>query len=358
MRYRPLLLILALLVAACGVDPGATTTTNSPTTTSSPTTVPSTSTTTPSTTTTIPLAEGVLPRALEEMPDTWVEAFFIPYGDTPDTLGTHLGGDGEGILFGPEYGAQAPDGSWWFLDVANFRIAHFSDAGEYLDEVIVPESLLVNGIYFQYAFPTVLADGTVLASRLGESGTVFLRIKDGEIDSFSVPFEMTPRADDGEILYGFSFDEDSALIAVDPVAETAEKVEWMVGRDGRRFTVAAGAGGLTIHLPDASPAATIDLEFEAAEIGGPVYVMVEVVTGADGTIHLFLLGFPERDERVQLAGYTTISPDGQVSSMEPTINPFSISDPGTPTRLGVRPGTSDVTFMYIGGDGVRVYVRR
>jgi hypothetical protein len=357
MRYRPLLAILALLLAACGVDSGATTTTTS-TTTSPPTTIPTTSTTAPSTTTTTPLAEGVLPLALEEMPDTWLETLFIPYGDTPDTLGTHLGGDGEGILFGPEYGAQAPDGSWWFLDVANLRVAHFSEDGDYLDEVIVPESLLVNGIYFQYAFPKVLTDGTVLASRLGGEGTVFLRIRDGEIDSFSIPFEMTPRADDGEILYGFSFDEDSALIAVDPVAETAEEVAWMVGRDGRRFTVAAGAGGLAVQLPDATPAATIDLEFEAAEIGGPVYLMVEPVTGADGTMHLFLLGFPERDERLQLAGYMTISAEGQVGPVEPILDPFTVSDPGTPTRLGVRPGTSDVWYMHIATDGVRVFARR
>ena len=357
MRYRSLLLILSLLVAACGDESGATTTTT-PTTTSSPSTVSTTSTTAPSTTTTLPLAEGVLPLALGEMPDTWVEAFFIPYGETPDTLGTSLGGDGEGIMWGPEYGAQAPDGTWWFLDVANFRVAHFSDDGEYLDQVIVPEAMLVNGIYFQYSFPKVLADGTVLASMLGGEGTVFLRIKDGELDSFSIPFEMTPRADDGENLYGFSFGEDSALISVDPVAETAEVVEWMVGRDGRRFTVAAGAVGLAIQLPDASPAATVDLEFEAAEIGGPVYLMVEPVTASDGTMHLFMLGFPERDESLQLAGYMTISPEGQPSPVEPILNPFTVSDPGTPTRLGVRPGTSDVWYMHIGIDGVRVYLRR
>lgn len=358
MHRGRLIIPMLVLIAACAGETTTTTTTTTPETTSPPTTAAPITTSTASPTTTVPAGEGVLPLALDEMPDTWLETLFIPYGDTPDTLGTHLGGDGEGILFGPEYGAQAPDGTWWFLDVANLRVAHFSEDGDYLDEVIVPESLLVNGIYFQYAFPKVLTDGTVLASRLGGEGTVFLRIRDGEVDSFSIPFEMTPRADDGEILYGFSFDEDSALIAVDPVAETAEEVEWMVGRDGRRFTVTAGPGGLAVQLPDASPATTIDLEFEAAEIGGPVYLMVEPVIGADGTMHLFLLGFPERNERLQLAGYMTISPEGQVGPVEPILDPFTESDPGTPTRLGVRPGTSDVWYMHIGTNGVRVYVRR
>ncbi len=355
MRHTRLIAPLVVLLVACGGVAGTTTTT---TPASPPTSVPTTSTTAPSPTTTIPIGEGVLPVALDHMPDTWVEAFFIPYGETPDTLGTHLGGDGEGIPFGPEYGAQAPDGTWWFLDVANFRVAHFSEDGEYLDEVPVPESMLVNGIYFQYAFPKVMNDGTVLASRLGAGDTVFLRIRDGQIDSFSVPIEMTPRADDGEVLYGLTFGEDSSLVSVDPEGATSQAVEWFTSRDGRRFAVTAGADGLGVVLPDASPPANIELDFEAGEIGGPAYLMVEVATGIDGTMHLFFLGFPERDESIQLAGYMTVSPDGQIGRMEPMINPFSVSDPGTPTRLGVRPGTSDVTFMHIGDDGVRVFTRR
>jgi hypothetical protein len=366
MRIRHLL-PLVLVVASCAGT--ATTTTPVPQTTSTVKTTTTTAepTTTAPTTTTVPLGEGVLPVALDQMPDTWVEAFFIPYGTTPDTLGTHLGGDGEGIWFGPEYGAQSPDGTWWFLDVANFRVAHFSEDGEFIDDVPVPETMLVNGVYFQYAFPKVMNDGTVLASRLGSEDTIFLRIREATrstptlgwvIDSFSVPVEMTPRADDGKVLYGFTFGEDSSLVSVDPSTETARPVDWFTTRNGQRFAVTAGADGLGVELPDLYPPATIQLDFEAGEIGGPAYVMVEVATSADGTMHLFLLGFPERDERLQLAGYLTISADGEVGQVEPMINPFSISDPGTPTRLGVRPGTSDVTFMYIGDDGVRVFTRR
>jgi hypothetical protein len=355
MRLR-LLLPLALVIASCAGTADTTTTTTAPTTT---TTAPqaTTTTTAPATTTTI-LDLSVLPLATDEMPDTWVEAFFIPYGETPDTLGVSLGGDGEGIWWGPEYGAQAPDGTWWFLDPANFRVAHFSEAGAYLEEFVLPESMLVNGIYFQYSFPRVLDDGTVLASRLDGQSTNFLRIRNGVLDSFRIPYEMTPRADDGKNLYGFSFGEDSATIAVDPAAESAQVVEWFVGRDGSRFRLAGGVGGLRVELPDASPVVSLDLDFEAAEIGGPVYLTIEAATGVDGTLHLFLLGFPERDERLQLAGYMTISSDGQIIALEPMMDPFTPSDPGTPARLGVRPGMSDPWIMNIGTDGVRVYVRR
>lgn len=292
------------------------------------------------------------------MPDTWEELFQIPYGDTPDTLGTYLGGDGEGIWIGPDYGAQAPDGTWWFLDTAKLRLAHYSGSGEYIDEVVLPESMLVNGMYFQYQMPRVLEDGTLLASRLDGVRTYFLRLKDDTLDSFTISYEMVPRTDDGSKLYGFSFDENSVLVAVDPVAETAEQAEWMLTRTGDRFRLAGGSAGLVVELPDANPATTLDLELEAAEIGGGVYTLVEAVTDADGTLHLFLLGFPMLDESFQLAGYLTISPDGVVSAIEPMMNPFTEADTGSPARLGIRPGTTDVTFMHIGNDGVRVYGRR
>ena len=60
---------------------------------------------------------------------------FIPYGDGEEELGTALGGDMGGLDLGPEYGAQAPDGSWWILDAAKRRLAHYSETGEYLGAV-------------------------------------------------------------------------------------------------------------------------------------------------------------------------------------------------------------------------------
>lgn len=356
-RTIPFVLVITL-IASCGQQGAPTTTTTTTASTTTTTTTTTSTTTTVSTTTTTVPGGLVLPVALEAMPGTWVEAFTIPYGETSDTLGIHLIGDGEGFMVGPDYGAQTPDGSWWFLDTGKFRLAHFSDTGEYRGEVIVPESLLTNGTYFQYQLPRVLADGTFLASRVDAGRTTFLRLRGTNLDSFAVAQEMIPRTDDGTIVYGFSFDEGSNRIAVEPRDGVAGVVDWFLTRGGQRFRVEGGTGGLLVELPDASPATTVELEFEAAEVGGPVYLSLEVATGNDGTIHIFMLGYPERDETLQLAGYLSISPNGDVSDVEPMRNPFSDADPASPSRLGVRPGTNDVTYMVVTEEGVTVYVRR
>lgn len=350
---RPLLL-LTLVLAACGSNTGPTTTTAPPTTTS---VAPATTTTTlpPTTTTTtpIPLDDLVLPVAVESMPATWREVFFIPYGETPDTLGTSLGGDGEGIFWGPEYGAQAPDGSWWFLDTANFRLAHFDADGSYLDEVPVPAEMLVQGIYFQWTFPHVLDDGTVLGARITD-GTHYLRYRDGKLDGFEIPVAAVPRASDGERLYAMDF-EDSGLWEVDPIAGTAEPTDFMRARDGSRFVVEVSPS--TIHVDFLDSGIRQDLVFTAGEIGGGAHLSIEVVSDQEGSLHLFILGFPEADESLQLAGYAKLSTDGQLLVFEEMMMPFSISDPGTPRRLGVTPGTTTPTYMVIGDEGVTVYTR-
>lgn len=344
-------LVIAVLAGCTTAQPPSSTTTTEPTTT----TAPVTSTTEPTATTTLPDDEGVLPAALDAMPGAWRELFFIPYGETPESLSTYLGGDGEGIQIGPDYGAQTADGTWWFLDTGKFRLAHYSETGEYLGEILIPESMLVSGVYFQHTLPRSLDDGTFLAAHLSGARTTFLMVKDGELESFSIPFEMLPRIDDGVRIYGFTFDDASDIVAVDPSTANAEIVDTFRTRTDDGFRLSGGAGGLIIDLLDAGT--TIELDFEAAIVGGPVYISVEAASDTDGTLHLFLLGFPERDESIQLAGYMTISASGEVSHVEPVINPFSTADTGSPARLGVRPGTTEVWFMHVGMDGVRVYGR-
>lgn len=353
MRLRQIVPLVVLVTACSGTAATTTTTTEPPATTS---TVPATTTTSPvptTTTTTVPTGELVLPAATEAMPDTWREVFFIPYGETPDTLGTSLGGDGEGIFWGPEYGAQAPDGSWWFLDTAKFRLAHFSPTGEYLEEVVVPTEMLVNGQYFQWSFPRVMADGTVLAARI-TGGTHYIRYRDGVLDGFEVPVAAVPRADDGEIIYAMDF-ETSGLWAVDPTTESADPIDFMRGRDGSRYTVTVSPGTIHIDFPDTATNAMF--EFTADEVGGPAYLSIEVMTDEEGTLHFFILGLPEADESLQLAGYAAVSASGELLVLEPMMNPFTTSDPGTPARLGVTPGTTSPTFIHIGTDGVRVYTK-
>lgn len=352
MRLRRILPLI-VLIAACSPTAATTTTTAPPATTT--TAPPATSTTAPPATTTSSTVDGelVLPVATEEMPDTWSEVFFIPYGETPDTLGTSLGGDGEGIFWGPEYGAQAPDGSWWFLDTAKLRLAHFGPDGSYIEEVPVPTEMLVNGTYFQWSFPKVMADGTVLAARI-TGGTHYVRYRDGALDGFEVPVAAVPRADDGEIIYAMDF-EDSSLWAVDPTAETAERTDFMRARDGSRYRVTVSPSTIHIDLVDAG--ITQDFVFEAGDLGGEAHLTIEVVTDHEGSLHFFILGFPAADETLQLAGYAKVSADGELIVLEEMMNPFTASDPGTPVRLGVTPGTTDPTYMVIGTEGVTLFTR-
>jgi hypothetical protein len=327
-----------MALAACATETGTTTTS------------------VPTTTTTVPVDDArVLPVADDLGPD-WTLAFHIPYGHTPDTLGVSLGGDGEGLLIGPDYGAQAADGSWWFLDGAKLRLAHFSESGDYLGEVAVPESLLVNLIYFQFELPRILDDGTLVATAVRDGMTEVLRLRDGVIDSIYMDREWIPRTHDGVLLYGFLWD--GPPIEVDLANETVTEVDWFRTRTGARYRVTPGPGTLRIELPDTSPPVDRELSVVTpAAVGGRVFMSLEVVSTADGVLHLFILGFSDADDRVQLGGYLTIAPDGAVGPMEPVRNPFTEADTGSPSRLGVRPGTNEVSLMFIDTDGVRVFTR-
>ena len=88
--------VVALLVIGCGRGASTTTITTSTTTPTTTTTTAPTSTSQATTTTTLPPGTYVLPVAAETMPASWTEVFLIPYGETPDSLGTSLAGDGEG----------------------------------------------------------------------------------------------------------------------------------------------------------------------------------------------------------------------------------------------------------------------
>ena len=84
--------------------------------------------------------ELVVPAAAEAMPATWQERFVIGYGRGKALLGTSPGGDSGSLDIGPEYGAPGPDGTWWFLDAAKARLAHYDSAGQFLDHVRITEA--------------------------------------------------------------------------------------------------------------------------------------------------------------------------------------------------------------------------
>jgi hypothetical protein len=87
------------------------------------------------------------------------------------------------------------------------------------------------------------------------------------------------------------------------------------------------------------------------------FAAIEVDTGIDGSIHILFYGAPESDESLGIGGFLSITANGGVSDLEPIVDPFTPADPGSPARLGVRPGTSTPWIMVIGEDGVHVHTR-
>jgi hypothetical protein len=296
--------------------------------------------------------EWILEPTTTALPEQWTLKFVIGYGEDETLLGTAPGG--ENLTLGPDFGAQAPDGTWWFLDGAKRRLAHYDSAGIYLDAVETPIDYLVDGTYFQFQLPRVLADGTLVATRFDGEATEFLTVSGGNPSRVFVPGTLLPRADDGSTIYGF--DLENALWAIDPVTADREPVEWFVSQAGSRYRIGTTVEGVLIELPDIGVERMIPLK---AGIGpGAVHASVEVASGADGVIHLLFLGISASDETTQLGGYTTITDDGRPTAMEPILDPFTPADPGSPSHLGVTYGSVTPWFMMIGEQGVEVYVRR
>jgi hypothetical protein len=295
----------------------------------------------------------VLLGPFSEMGPGWVEQVF-PYGESEDTLGTSPGG--EGLMLGPEYGTQTPDGTWWFLDAASLRVAHFDADGTYLDQVILPEELLVDGQFFQYQMPQGLDDGTVVASGFrSEDEMSLMQVADGVATQSSFAGAIGLGTTDGELLYGFSV-EDQLPRALNPGDLVPEIVDFFQARDGSRYMVRVVEDQVLIALPDVGMTRVLQMRFtEDPEV--PVRAGIEVDTGTDGTMYILFYGTPESDESLGVGGFVSISPDGAVSEAEPITDPSSLSDPGSPSRLGVTPGTSTPWLMLVWEDGVHVFTR-
>jgi hypothetical protein len=297
------------------------------------------------------VTEWILAPAASEIPDKWGLVLTIPYGVDEALLGSAPGGDN--LMLGPDYGAQAPDGTWWFMDAAKDRLAHYDVAGSYLESVYLPEDYLVDGVYFQYQLPRVLADGSLIAARFDETSTEFLIASGGDLRKVSVAGTQLPRGDDGSTIFGFDFD--GASWSFNPETEDWRPIEWFRAQTGARYQIGVTEDGVAVAMPDIGVEQIMPLK---STIGpGRVHATMEVAVGADGVIHLFFVGISESDESTQLAGYASIAADGTPSPMEPMVDPFTSADPGSPSHLGVAYGNSTPYFMVIGHDGVEVYAR-
>jgi len=310
-----------------------------------------TTTTTPTGVRDLDVAELVMPVAAPTMAAAWQERFVIRYGTGKELLGTSPGGDSGSLDIGPDYGAPGPDGSWWFLDAAKVRLAHYDPAGRFLGRVRIPKRLLVGGRYFQWQLPHVLADGTLVAARQAPGRSYLLRLRDGVLDEIRVDGIFAPTYDDGTLLYGFTGRGKPAL--VDPVDGSLETTSTFGTPAGAAFSLRVGRR-LKLGLPDAGVEKVLPIRTTS---GAVAHVGVQVRVGADGTFHLFLVGAGEDDESVQLVGATLISPVGQTADVEPLTDPFSEADPGSPAQLVMAPGSSTPMLVYVLTDGVHVYER-
>jgi hypothetical protein len=333
-----------VLLAACSPGTAATTTSQQPTTSNV------VDTTTPAEQTV-----QVLLQPFSELGPEWSEVF-LPYGETEAQLGTSPGGDG--LLLGPEYGAQTPDGNFWMMDAANQRAAVFSADGEYFEQVVFPEEVLVDGQYFQYQMPQALDDGSIAVGGLrGLDSVALLRIVSEDVSSTTFEGAISWATTDGTYLYGLSF-EDGAPYQLDPSAPPGVRVDWLMTRAETRFSGAVLGDEIVIELPDAATPLTRTLQLRFSEDPDVIaHAGIELETGIDGSIFILMYGAPESDESLGIGGFLRISAEGVVGDVEPIRDPFSPADPGSPAHLGVTPGTSTPWLMMVDEDGVRIYTR-
>jgi hypothetical protein len=115
-------------------------------------------------------------------------------------------------------------------------------------------------------------------------------------------------------------------------------------------------GPLVIELPDAHPARRLSLHY-AMRDHPEVILSFEVAAGANGDVHLLLSGSSDGRNPIVFSGYLSVSPEGEVSEVEPIAGLSSSHDPGSPAHLRVRAGSSQVSLVSVGEECTAVYVR-
>jgi len=283
----------------------------------------------------------------------WARVARIGYGTSPRKLGTSPGG--ENLMIGPSYGVQVPNRSWWYLDAAKLRLAHYSNSGTYLGQVKVPRKYLVRGA-FQWVNPIALADGTVVASSDSiDSPALLLMSPSHRFNRVRLNRFVNVVVTDGHSLYGF--DENGKSVRVKPRTGTITTVTNFKGQGGRTFRISIGTSRINVVRPGVNLRLNL---VDPAHPGLPVYPRVEAAMGADGKLWILATGVVEvtPTEAHDVIGLFTVSRSGAVSAVEPVRTPYSDSDPGDGHRLGIRLGASRPWLMFIDTDAVRVYRKK
>lgn len=286
----------------------------------------------------------------------WTRIAKIGYGTASALLGTSAGGDAGSIQWGPSYGTQVPDKTWWYADSAKRRLAHFSDSGTYLGRVTIPASCLSQGVDFQWQNPQALADGTVvLTSTTIDSPGLLLLSPTSQLRTVALDRFVSVVISDGHRLYGF--DENQEKVQIAPRTGTITTVPTFAGQTGDTFNITVAPSYLTVTRPDVS--VRINLAASGFE-GAIVHPGVEAAVGTDGKLWLLITGMVELDpdHTPLVLGILNVTTTGVVSPVSPVRRPTSESDPADGHHLGIRYGGRHPWLMFIDTDAVRVYRRK
>ncbi|HMR47703.1 MAG TPA: hypothetical protein PKE40_00440 [Arachnia sp.] len=289
-----------------------------------------------------------VPRPLDPR---WMRLQSLGYGAAPSELGTSEGG--EGLFWGPGYGVQVPDTSWWYADAAKRRLAHYGDSGEFLGQAELPGEHLPQG-YFQWANPMALADGTVvLTSTTIDSAALLLHSPSQGFRRVELARPMNIVVGDGVFLYGF--DDENRRVRLDPETGDIRESPAFGGQGGRLFIIDVD-DAITVTRPGVK----VRLELFSRDYpGATVHPQLEAVMGADGRLWILLTGIVEVSAGIirTVVGLIWIHDRGQMSPVYRVRVPTSASDPGDGHHLGIRHGDSRPTLMFVDATAVRVYRR-
>lgn len=283
----------------------------------------------------------------------WSLLFALAYGDAPEQLGTSPGG--EGVMWGPAYGTQLPDGTWWFLDAAHLRLARYSETGQYLSDLVLPPEFLTDEQYFQWATPFALADGTLVLTSTSLTGASLLLVSPaGSLNRVPMATWVGPHFSDGTSLFGFTPEQE--LVRINPRTGRLTPVRSFTGQSGDTFELTVTDNSLQV----VRGATTRNVPVLAADAPqASTHPWVQAGMGADGVLSVLVVGTVEEtigDART-VAGFVTIDHRARVSAVEPVPTPFSDSDPGGGPHVGVRYGDSRPWLMFVDTDALRVYRR-
>lgn len=284
---------------------------------------------------------------------TWGKVSAIGYGTATAKLGTALGGDGVGLQIGPSYGTQVPDKTWWYLDVAKKRLAHYSATGAYLGKVAVPKKYLAQGLYFQYQNPQALKNGSIvmIGTTVGAAKLLVMSTSH-HFTSVKLASWISIHANDGTYLYGFNAGDQS--VRVNPRTGKITKVTWMRGQGGRRFNLSVGDGFLKVTRPGVN----LKLKLVSAEHPGKKpHPQLEATMGKDGRLWILVSALVELSatDYADAVGLISVSRTGKVSPVQPVRSLTSDADPADGPHLGIRYGGTKPWLMFIDTDAARVY---